>query len=770
MGWQTRALIAATLAGLAASGLSPMIVQAQTLPPLQTSTTLPREVQLGYQRLEAGRVEEAITLFQQALRANPNQMEAVLGLAIAYRRAGQDAEAFDTYQRVLTLDPDNVMALSGLGVLGGFRPEWQQAGIEALTRLLALQPNNLEALSQRALLLFYQGQFGAAIADYEQVLAQPPVTDSALIGAAQVYAYGGRYREAIDLFEQYQQRGASLTGYEAMAFAFALRQSGAAAAAIEVLLPQLAEIDPIPAPADPLQLELRSALAAAYAANGQTTAALAVIAPLQGRSEARLSLARALNEVARYSRDEAVATESIIVYQQILADPELTVGTAREVAEALSAYPDQQTTTLAIYRQLAAANPNDVSLYVQQSVWERRLAEISAVELRQRLQPLTENLPDDPSQLRYLAQALAQLDPPDVELFELYAALADRAEVDFLDFRLAQLYLQAQQPEPARVVLSRYADADTADEATLFLLLAELERQEGNTESSAARYQLLIDRYPERTDIVVGALQGLAGLKEGEGRVEEAIALYDRAIALSPDPAKPLGRASIAYRGGLMAEDSAIALLNQWLTTQSASNTPPELFSLVASLPPDSSRSELYERLLVVNPRFLPVRLRQIQVVAQQDPEAAQALAAAVVAANPDVFEGYLLQGQIAQDVDDLDGASRAYQAILELDPDQSDALISLGGVRFAQRRYQDARRLYDRALVVAPDNLGLRRASASLTAALDRPIAALNELEALQIDLAANGYPSAAVAQERRRIQENLLRQRGFQPEWERY
>ncbi|MEO0539559.1 MAG: tetratricopeptide repeat protein [Cyanobacteria bacterium P01_A01_bin.105] len=764
-------LLTAALLGLTAMGVYPSQAQAQTaLPPIQSNAQLPQSVQTGYQRLDEGRVDDAISLFEQALQSNPDQLEATLGLAIAYGRAGRDADAFATYQRVVGLDPNNVTALTGLGVLGGFRPEWQQTGIEALTQLLTLQPNNLDALSQRALLLFYQGQFGGAMADYERVLTQPPVTDSALIGAAQVYAYGGRSGEAIDLFEQYERRGQDLTGYEAMAYAFALRQLGEAPAAIAVLQPQLEDIEPIPAAADPLQLQLRSALAAAYAANGQTTTALAILDPLQGRPDAQLSLARALSDIARYSEDEAIAAESARVYQQVLADPDLTVGTAREVAEALSAYPDQQATTLAIYQQLAAQNPGDLSLSVQKTVWERRLGEISATELRQRLQPLASNLPEDPAQLRSLAQALVQLDPPDAELFDLYAALSERTRVDFLDFRLAQIYLEGQQPAPARQVLSRYADAETADEATLFLLLAEVERQEGNLASSEARYQLLIDQYPEQTDIQVGALQGLAGLREGEGRIEEALALYDQVLTLSDDLAKPLGRASIAYRGGVISEAAATAVLNQWLATQPADSTPPELFSLVASLPPDSGRISLYDRLLVVNPRNLPVRLRQIQAIAQQDPAAAQALAAAVVAANPASFEGYLLQGQIAQDVGDLDTASQAYQAILTLDPAQPDALIALGGVRFAQRRYQAARGLYDQALAIVPDNLGLRQASASLTAALDRPIAALQELETLQVDLAAAGYPSAAIAQERRRIREGMLRQRGFQPEWERY
>ena len=114
-------LLVALLIGVGSLGLMPSLSLAQSgQPPMQSSASLPRDVRLGYQRLEAGRVDDAIALFEQALRANPNQLDGTLGLAIAYRRAGRDAEAFETYRRVIGLDPNNVTALTALGVLGGF--------------------------------------------------------------------------------------------------------------------------------------------------------------------------------------------------------------------------------------------------------------------------------------------------------------------------------------------------------------------------------------------------------------------------------------------------------------------------------------------------------------------------------------------------------------------------------------------------------------------------------------------------------------------------
>jgi tetratricopeptide (TPR) repeat protein len=753
-----------------AMSLAPALVIAQSREiPIAQPAALPQTVQQGYRLLERGWVDDAIKVFTEAVQRYPHSIDAQLGLAIAYRQAGQDEAAFESYQQVITLDPANRLALTALGVFGTYRPEWQSSGIEALTTLLDLEPNNWEARSQRALLLFYRGNTQSAIADYQQVLATNNSSPTVWVGAAQVYAYGGLYPQAIDLFQRYLRQGTPLTVYEAIAYAFALRQTENFAAAVMVLEPRLndASVDH-----SPEQIALRGAMASAYAANGQASAARAVLTPLYNQPNARLTLARALNDVGRYSQNEALTQEAIILYKQVLEGPELTVGVAREIADVLSNYPSEQATALALYQQLYQQHPHDLSLYAQQSIWERQLAIISATELRRRLQPLTQQLPTDRSQLGYLAQGLIRLDPPDPGLLTLYEDLAEQSiEVPFLHFRLAQLYLQRHQLAAARTALRRYADSPAADEATLFLLLAELERQEGNVASSEQRYQQLIIEHRDTPDILTGALQGLAGIRQGQGRTEEALALYDQVMVLTPeDEAKPLGRAAIAYQGERLPKATAMALVHQWLTQQPATHTPSELFSLVSSLPPEPALTQLYGMLLEVNPDSFQIRQRQIQAIAMTDPDTARALAAEVVAEHPDAIESYLLQGQIAQDLTDLDMASQAYQTILRGTPNQVDALAALGGVRFQQRRYGEAQQLYDLALTLAPNNLNLRRAAISLTVAQDHPITALRELEALQVDLAASGYPNYGLALQRRQLQEFFLLQRGFQPVWERY
>ncbi|NER84697.1 MAG: tetratricopeptide repeat protein, partial [Leptolyngbya sp. SIO1D8] len=114
-------------------------------PPAAQAQVSQSSLTRGYTLLNQGRIEAAIASFDQILRQNPNNLEALQGLAIAYRRAGRSADALATYQRILELDPDNQLALSTLGYLGEFRSEWQPIGIQALTRLLQLNPDSVEA-------------------------------------------------------------------------------------------------------------------------------------------------------------------------------------------------------------------------------------------------------------------------------------------------------------------------------------------------------------------------------------------------------------------------------------------------------------------------------------------------------------------------------------------------------------------------------------------------------------------------------------------------
>ncbi|MEM1240581.1 MAG: tetratricopeptide repeat protein [Cyanobacteria bacterium P01_H01_bin.26] len=752
MNWYRRTLgLCLSFNILAAAPLvlaSPVLAQ---LPNLDSQPALVRE---GYELFERGWIDPALDRFRQAVERYPDSAVAQLGLARSYLRLGQDTNAFAAFRRLIVLEPTNIEALNTLGVLGSYRPEWRQVGIEALTTLLE-QPGyeqDGEVRSQRALLYFYAGRLGEAVADYDIALAQPYGLD-VQIGAAQVFAYGGRPGQAVTLFEDYITSGQTLQIYEAQAYAFALRQQGNPQAALDLLEPFLEGGDATE------QVQLKAALATTYAANGQVERGLALLETIESQP---LVVARALRDMTLYTDDPTVQAQAIAAYKTVLGDPGLTVGTAREAAAALGTYSSSQSVSLATYQQLAAQYPNDVSLYVQASIWERQLAQISAQELRQRLLGIT--LPENPTQLQYIARGLARLDPPDAQLLPFYqAVLVATSAEPFLHYRLGQIYLQQNQLDLAQEQLQLYAGDDPA----VLLFQAEQARRQDDIDTSAAIYQQLIDDPTSSNEVVTGALQGLAGIRQGQGYYAEALALYERIIALNPgNDAKILGQTSLAYQGKFISVETAESVLEQWLAVHSTNENPPELYSLVGALPADADRSGLYESLLAANPGSLVIRQRQLQVLAMTDPDAANEAAAQLVADRPEAPEVYLLQGQIAQDTDELSTAATAYNHLLERNPEQLEAIVGLAGVRFRQRRYQEARHLYDQAIALAPDDLNLRQAAIGLSVAQDRPLQALEEINALQSQIPA----SIGLERQERLIEESLLLHRGFQPVWERY
>ena len=71
-------------------------------------------VAAGYAAYQSGDLERARSAYQQALRAEPTNIDALLGMAAVELRARQYASADRYYQRVLRLDPRNPHAHAGM--------------------------------------------------------------------------------------------------------------------------------------------------------------------------------------------------------------------------------------------------------------------------------------------------------------------------------------------------------------------------------------------------------------------------------------------------------------------------------------------------------------------------------------------------------------------------------------------------------------------------------------------------------------------------------
>lgn len=740
---------------LATASLNAEPVQAQSAPSL---------VNQGYALLERGWVNDAIVTFRAALQQDPQSVGAQLGLARAYQRTGEDTAAWNAYQQVLNQEPDNSTALTAVGVLGSYRPEWQQDGIAALSRLLELQPQDMEARSQRALLYGYQGQFAEAIADYEQVLAADPAPD-VILGAAQIYTYSGDYSQGLSLFQQYAAVGGTLPPSALPAYGLALQATGQIDAAIQALSSGL-QADP---GLDATTIQLRTALAIAYQKNNQLDAALSTLEPLRTDTAATLPLARALSAIGREQGDAALYAEAVELYQRVLGQTaQPSIGLRSEIADVFSEDAMTQPQALILYDELLAEQPS-LSLQIKRLVTANAIGQISRAELYSQLQTLLQTLPTDAIEQRSIAQALVRVDPPAPALLDTYATLATADA--FLQFRIAQIYVQQGDLAAAKAALSAYLSTSTgAQDYAPELLLAEIERRQGNLAASAQRYEAIVAANPMRR-IRNDALRGLAGIRLDQEQLDPALTIYEQLLAANPDDlTSQLGRASIGYQTEQISLQDAEAVLDRWLMTEPVPEPPPELFHLVGALPPDPERQPLYESLLTIEPDNIAVNRRLIQVLVAIDPDQARARVNEFAAQHPDSINAYFVQGELAQVLGDLDLAAQAYTRLLEQQPENVDALAALGGVRFQQQRYTEATALYNQVLAIRPDDLEIRRVLADLSAAQDQPYVALEQLRQLQQRQIETGVADPRVDRRMQQLQVDILRRRGFQPAWERY
>jgi tetratricopeptide (TPR) repeat protein/peroxiredoxin len=161
---------------------------------------------LGLLATRAGRTAEAIPLFQQALKLNPDHLIALGNLGNAYRQQKNWEEARKTLERAVALGPQDPEANYSLGMVFAQLND-NDGAYEYLQRALKSRPGYPEALNNLGILYLRTGRRDDAVASFEECIRVAPAFDQSYLNLARVYALEGSPDKAksvlLDLLKQH---------------------------------------------------------------------------------------------------------------------------------------------------------------------------------------------------------------------------------------------------------------------------------------------------------------------------------------------------------------------------------------------------------------------------------------------------------------------------------------------------------------------------------------------------------------------------------------
>lgn len=169
---------------------------------------LSKQKDLAYLNLQAGRLSDAVRVFERVIEKDPSSVFSWHNLGLALNLQDELNGARVAYQAALDLDKDHVPSISNLAVL--FANEGQVGEAEALLRrAIQAQPEYVEAYGNLGAILVSQGRIEEALETYRRAVS----IDSSY-GPVQ-YNLAGLYRQAgrIDAAREHY-RAAAESGYE----------------------------------------------------------------------------------------------------------------------------------------------------------------------------------------------------------------------------------------------------------------------------------------------------------------------------------------------------------------------------------------------------------------------------------------------------------------------------------------------------------------------------------------------------------------------------
>jgi serine/threonine-protein kinase len=127
----------------------------------------------GAASFAAGKYEQAVVEFGEAIRLEPMNSAALLQRALAYNALGTHDLAIKDFTAALKLDPNSVPAYTGRGLSHGLRREFDRAILD-FSGAIKLEPKNPGHYNNRGYANYCKGEYDKAISDLDIAIQLNP--------------------------------------------------------------------------------------------------------------------------------------------------------------------------------------------------------------------------------------------------------------------------------------------------------------------------------------------------------------------------------------------------------------------------------------------------------------------------------------------------------------------------------------------------------------------------------------------------------------------
>jgi predicted O-linked N-acetylglucosamine transferase (SPINDLY family) len=150
---------------------------------------------------EKGELDGALSCYEEALRSQPDLIDALYNRGIILLMRGRHAEALASFERAIAVSPHLDLAFNNRGVALRALGRNEEA-IASFRRALALNPDSPNALHNRAETLAKAGRLQEAIRDFDELVKRQPADPTLWTRRGDALLRSGQLERARESFEQ----------------------------------------------------------------------------------------------------------------------------------------------------------------------------------------------------------------------------------------------------------------------------------------------------------------------------------------------------------------------------------------------------------------------------------------------------------------------------------------------------------------------------------------------------------------------------------------